>query len=54
MYNNRGLMGGLIYAFLVIMTLLSVIIVPAILLLVVCRYFNQREIDKLLSKKNLR
>lgn len=45
---------GLIYAFLVILALLSAIVVPAILLLVVLRYFNEREIDKLLSKKNSR
>jgi hypothetical protein len=52
MHNELCFLSGLIYAFLVILVLLSTIVVPAILLLFVLRYFNQCEINKLLSKKN--
>ena len=54
MHDQFWFLGGLIYAFLVILALLSAIFVPAILLLFVLRYFNQRDIDRLLASKKLR
>jgi hypothetical protein len=54
MHTALWYLGGLIYALLVILALLAAIIAPAILLLVILRYFNEREIEKLLSKKKLR
>ncbi len=50
MHDQLWFLGGLIYAFLVILALLSAIIIPAILLLFVLRYFNRRKIDKLIRE----